>query len=121
MSLSKSEEQLMQLLWSRQKAFINDLIEDYPDPKPAITTVATLLKRMQDKDFVSYSQKGRAREYFPTVAKEAYFAKQMKGMIKHFFNDSTTQFASFFTQEANMSKAELQKLKSIIDQEIKKK
>lgn len=121
MSLSKSEEQLMQLLWSSKKAFMNDLIASYPDPKPAVTTVATLLKRMQDKGFVSYSQQGRAREYYPTVAKEDYFSKQMKGMIKHFFNDSTAQFASFFTKESNMSKEELEKLKRIIDQEIKKK
>lgn len=121
MSLSKSEEQLMQLLWYKKKAFINDLIEAYPEPKPALTTVATLLKRMQDKGFVSFTQQGRAREYYPKVAKEVYFSKQMKGMIKHFFNDSATQFASFFTQEADMTKEELEKLKGIIDQEIKKK
>ena len=121
MSLSKSEEQLMQLLWNKNKAFIGDLIEAYPEPKPAMTTVATLLKRMQDKGFVSYKQKGRAREYFPAVAKEAYFSKQFNVLIKNFFNDSASQFASFFTKETNLTKEELEDLKSIIDQEIKNK
>jgi len=121
MSLSNSEELLMQLLWKQKKAFMKDLIEAYPDPKPAQTTVATLLKRMQDKNFVDYKQLGRSREYFPLVKKKDYFSKQMNGMIKDFFNDSASQFASFFTQETDLSKKELENLKKLIDQQLKDK
>lgn len=121
MSLSNSEEQLMQILWRKKKALMKELVESYPDPKPATTTVATLLKRMQDKNFVDYTQQGRSREYFPLVKKQDYFSKQFNGIIKNFFNDSTAQFASFFTKESNLSKEELEDLKKIIDSEIKKK
>jgi predicted transcriptional regulator len=121
MQLSNSEEQLMQILWKQKRAFMKDLIEVYDDPKPATTTVATLLKRMQDKKFVDYVQKGRSREYFPLVKKQDYFSKHVNGLIKNFFNDSASQFASFFTQETNLSKEELESLKGIIDQQIKKK
>lgn len=121
MSLSKAEEQLMQILWKQDKAFMKDLIEAYPEPKPAPTTVATLLKRMQDKDFVDYKQYGRSREYFPLVKKKDYFSKQVNGFIKNFFNDSASQFASFFTKETNLSKEELEDLKKLIDNEIKNK
>ena len=121
MSLSNSEELLMQLLWKQKKAFMKDLIEAYPEPKPAPTTVATLLKRMQDKNFVDYKQMGRSREYFPLVKKKDYFSKQVNGMIKDFFNDSASQFASFFTQETNLSKEELKNLRELIDQQLKEK
>jgi len=121
MQLSNSEEQLMQILWKQKRAFMKDLIEAYEDPKPATTTIATLLKRMQDKDFVDYVQLGRSREYFPLVKKKDYFSKHVNGLIKNFFNDSATQFASFFTEETNLSKEELEELKTIIDQQIKKK
>lgn len=121
MALSKSEEQLMQILWKQEKAFMKDLIEAYPDPKPATTTVATLLKRMQDKNFVDYVQFGRSREYFTLVNKKDYFSKQMNGMIRNFFNDSASQFASFFTKETNLSKEELEDLRRLIDKEIKNK
>ncbi len=121
MQLSKAEEQLMQILWKKEKAFMKDLIEAYPEPKPAQTTVATLLKRMQDKNFIDYKQFGRSREYFPLVKKKDYFSKQVNGMIKNFFNDSASQFASFFTKEANLTKEELEDLKSLIDKEIKNK
>ncbi len=121
MTLSNAEEQLMQLLWKKERAFMKDLVEAYPEPKPATTTVATLLKRMQDKNFVDYKQQGRSREYFPLVKKKDYFSKHVNGLIKNFFNNSPSQFASFFTEETNLSKKELEELKTLIDSEIKKK
>ncbi|NCT17174.1 MAG: penicillinase repressor [Flavobacteriaceae bacterium CG_4_8_14_3_um_filter_34_10] len=121
MQLSKAEEQLMQLLWKQKRAFMKDLIEASPEPKPASTTVATLLKRMQDKGFVDYVQESRSRKYFPLIKKKDYFSKQVNGLIKNFFNNDTAQFASYFTQETNLSKKELEELRNIIDTEIKKK
>jgi len=119
MSLSNAEEQLMQILWKLEKAFMKDLIDAYPEPKPATTTIATLLRRMQDKGFVDYVQYGRSREYFPLVKKNSYFSKQVNGMIKNFFNDSAAQFASFFTQETDLSQKELEELKKLIDERLK--
>ena len=119
MSLSNAEEQLMQILWKLEKAFMKDLTDAYPDPKPATTTIATLLRRMQDKGFVDYVQYGRSREYFPLVKKNSYFSKQVNGMIKNFFNDSAAQFASFFTQETDLSQKELEELKKLIDERLK--
>ncbi|MCB0465095.1 MAG: BlaI/MecI/CopY family transcriptional regulator [Aequorivita sp.] len=121
MTLSNAEEQLMQLLWKQERAFMKDLIDAYPDPKPATTTVATLLKRMQDKNFVDYKQVGRSREYFPLVKKKDYFSKHVNGLIKNFFNNSPSQFASFFTESTNLSKTELEELKALIDSEIQRK
>ncbi len=121
MQLSKTEEQLMQHLWKLEKAFMKDLLDAFDTPKPATTTVATLLKRMTDKGFVGYKLYGKSREYYPLVKKTAYFSKHVNGLIKHFFNDSASQFASFFTQETDLSKNELEDLKKIIDGELKKK
>lgn len=121
MQLSNAEEQLMQILWKKEKAFMKDLILAYPEPRPATTTVATLLKRMQDKNFIDYIKYGRSREYFPLVKKKDYFSKQVNGMIKSFFNDSASQFASFFTKETDLSQQELEDLRKLIDERIKAK
>ena len=121
MKLSRTEEQLMEYLWSQNNAFLKDLIEAFPDPKPAVTTVATLLKRMIDKGFVGYTVFGNSREYYPLVKKADYFSNHVNGMIKNNFNDSVLQFASFFTKASNLSTAELKELRKIIDQEIAKK
>lgn len=121
MQLSKTEEELMNHIWKLKKGFMKDLLEAYPEPKPKTTTVATLLKRMSDKGFVGYNLFGKSREYYPLVKKQDYFSKHVNGLIKNFFNNSSSQFASFFTKETNLSKAELEALRAIIDNEIKNK
>jgi BlaI family penicillinase repressor len=121
MQLTKTEEQLMQHVWELKKAFMKDLIEAYSEPRPAPTTIATLLKRMLDKNFVGYKLYGNSREYYPLVKKNEYFSKHVKGLIKNFFNDSSSQFASFFTKETNLTASELMELRKVIDLEIQKK
>ena len=121
MQLSNSEEQLMQHLWKLEKAFMKDLLDAYPEPKPATTTVATLLKRMTDKRFVAYNEFGNSREYYPLVKKTDYFSKHVNGLIKNFFNNSASQFASFFTTETDLTQNELEELQKIIDKQIQKK
>lgn len=121
MQLTNSEEQLMEHLWKLEKAFMKDLLEAFPEPKPATTTVATLLKRMIDKKFVAYNEFGNSREYYPLVKKSDYFSKHVNGLIKNFFNNSASQFASFFTTETNLTAAELEELRKIVDSELQKK
>lgn len=121
MALSNSEEQIMEYLWKLKKAFMKDIINEFPEPKPANTTVATLLKRMTDKKYIAYNEVGKTREYYPLVKKTDYFSKHINGLIKNFFNDSASQFASFFTKSTDLSENELEELRSIIDQEIERK
>ena len=111
----------MQYVWKLEKAFMKDLLDEYPEPKPAPTTVATLLKRMTEKGFVDYEQMGRSRQYYPLVKKSDYFSKHVNGLIKKFFNNSAPQFASFFASETNLSAKELEELKAIVEKEIEER
>jgi BlaI family transcriptional regulator, penicillinase repressor len=121
MHLTNAEEQIMKLLWKLDKAFIRDLLNEIPDPKPAPTTVLTLLKRMIDKGFVSYTLYGNSREYYPLIKKADYFSDHFNGLIKDFFNNSTAQFASFFTNETDMNQEELKELRDLVDKKITSK
>jgi len=121
MKLTSAEEQLMELIWDKDEIFMKDIIDSFPDPKPATTTIATLLKRMQNKGFVAYKLMGNSRQYYPLVKKSEYFSKHVNGLIKNFFGSSAMQFASFFTTETNLTDAELEDLKKIIDKQLNKK
>jgi BlaI family penicillinase repressor len=118
MYLTNAEEQVMKVLWELERAFIRDLMKEFPDPKPAQTTVFTLLKRMIDKGFVGFRSYGNSREYYPRVSKSEYFSTQISNIIKDFFNNSTGQFASFFADETEMTKEELEELRAIVDKKI---
>ncbi|WP_312769503.1 BlaI/MecI/CopY family transcriptional regulator [Epilithonimonas sp.] len=116
--LTDTEIVLMEILWQKEKVFMKDILEEYTEPKPAATTIATLLKRMQNKDLIGYKTYGNSREYFPKVKKEDYFQEEMSSMIDRFFNNSVSQFASFFTSNAKLSQKQLKELRDIIDKEI---
>lgn len=111
----------MKYLWHLESAYMKNLIEAYPEPKPASTTVATLLKRMQAKGYVAFRQHGSVREYYPLLEKDEYFKGHLKGLIRNFFDNSAGKFASFFTTATELSDQELEELKKIVDQEIKKR
>lgn len=121
MKLTTAEEQLMQYVWKHEKVILKDLIESYDEPKPAKTTVATTIKKLIDKGFVAYDEIGSTRLYYAIIKKENYFSNQMKNMIQLFFDNSTSQFASFLAKEASLSKKELKELRDVIDDEIKHK
>jgi predicted transcriptional regulator len=119
MQLTKAEEQVMKYLWNLEKAYLKNILDEFPDPKPATTTVATLLKRVIDKGFVGYNQHGSNREYFPLIKKTQYFSKQVNSIIKDYFNNSASQFASFITNETNLNLTDLEELKQLVEQKIK--
>lgn len=121
MNLSKSEEEVMSILWDLKKAYLKDILEYYPDPKPAPTTIATLLKRMYDKGYITYETHGSSRCYSPDVSKKKYFRDHFSELKRKFFNNSNSQLASFFAKEASFTKAQLEELKNIIEEEIKSK
>lgn len=118
-NITEAEAEIMEILWQKKIAFMKDILETLPEPKPASTTVATLLKRLQNKNLVGYKTFGNSREYFPKVEKKQYFNHEMSGVLNRFFNNSAGQFASYFTANAKLSQKELEELRDIIDQQIK--
>ena len=116
--LSPTEEYLMEIIWTHRKVFMKEIIESYPDPKPAPSTISTLLKRMRDKGFVNFKLYGNSRQYFPLVTKRKYFKNKLGALVNNFFGGSNAAFASFFAEESNMTKEELNELKELIQRKI---
>ena len=121
MKLTNAEEQVMETIWKCDTAFLKDIMGYYPDPKPASTTIVTLLKRMQRKGVIAYRLFGNSRQYYPLIRKEDYFKKSINEIVKNFFGDSALQFASFFTTAGNLSEKELEELKKIVEQELNRR
>lgn len=120
-SLNKTELQVMKYLWKIEKGFMKDIVEQFPKPAPAYTTISTLVGRMVDKKYIGFRKYGRDKEYFPLLQKNEYFGKQVRGMVSEFFNNSASQFASFFTKNSNLSLEELKELEELVQKKIAEK
>ena len=106
----------MQALWKLRKAFLRQIVDAMPAPKPHQNTVATLLKILIEKGFVGVTVLGRHHEYYPLVTKDDYSKRTIKQMVKGYFEGSFSNIVSFMVKEKNISIEELEKLL----QEIKK-
>ncbi|HEX2629903.1 MAG TPA: BlaI/MecI/CopY family transcriptional regulator [Chitinophagaceae bacterium] len=108
--LTKAEEQVMQALWKLDKAFLRELVEMMPNPKPHQNTVATLLKILVEKEFVGLNAIGRQHQYYPLVSKDEYSKRTMKQLVKGYFEGSFSNVVSFLVKENNISVEELESL-----------
>ena len=108
--LTKAEEQVMQVLWKLEKGFLREIIDAMPAPKPHQNTVATLLKILVDKEFVSITVLGRQHLYSPLVGKDEYSKRTIKQMMKGYFEGSFSNVVSFMVKENNISIEELESL-----------
>jgi len=119
--LTKAEEQIMQVLWKLESAFVKDVIGELPLPKPAYNTVSTIIRILEKKGFVSYKSHGKSHEYFAIVSKAEYRKNQFGGFVRNYFENSYKSLASFFTNEENLSLKELEEIQVLVEKEIEKK
>jgi BlaI family transcriptional regulator, penicillinase repressor len=118
-TLTKAEEQVMQHLWDLEKAFLKDMVEAFEEPRPAYSTVSTMVRILIDKEFIGFQQYGSNRQYFPRVGREEYLKGQFRGVLKSYFQGSFSKFASFYADEENISLSELEEIRKLIQNEIK--
>jgi len=108
--LTKAEEQIMQLIWKLEKAFLREILDELPAPKPHSNTVATILKILVEKEFVGITVFGRTHQYYPLVSKDAYSKATMKNLVKGYFEGSFSNAVSFMVKENTLSVEELELL-----------
>jgi len=109
-TLTKTEEQVMQVLWKLQQGFLKDIVEHFPEPKPHSNTVATILKILIDKGFAGYETQGRNNLYKPRISKSEYGRKSINQLVKGYFEGSPARLVSQFVNDNKLSLEELEAL-----------
>lgn len=116
--LTKAEEQIMQLLWKQEKAFVKDIIDKIPEPKPAYNTVSTIIRILEKKGFVDHNAYGKTHEYFPLISRKEYTRSFMKNFMRNYFSGSFQEMVSFFAKEDNMSLADFDELAEDVKRDL---
>ncbi len=114
--LTRAEEQVMHILWELEKGFVKDIVEKFPEPKPAYNTVSTIVRILEQKGFVDHTAYGKTHEYFPLVDKKSYTRNFMKNFIRSYFSGSFKEMVSFYAKEDNLTVRDLNELmKDVIE------
>ncbi|CAL65068.1 BlaI/MecI/CopY family transcriptional regulator [Christiangramia forsetii] len=118
--LTKAEEEIMQILWDLKEANVASIIEEMSEPKPAYNTASTIVRILENKEFVGHRQEGRGYIYFPLVQKETYSNQSMTQLMDNYFNGSFKSMVSFFMKKNDMSSQDLESILKEINKEEKK-
>jgi predicted transcriptional regulator len=119
--LTRAEEEIMQILWDIKKGFVRNIVEKFPDPKPAYNTVSTIVRILETKGFVDHKAYGKTHEYFPLVARDEYRKQYLNTMLNNYFGGSFRQLASFFMKHEKMDVREMEELLNLMKKEQNKK
>lgn len=117
--LTRAEEQVMQILWRLDRGFLKDIVEGFSNPKPAYTTVSTVIRVLVKKKFIGYKTYGKINEYYPLISKRDHFKSKLKPIITNYFDGSKRELASFFAN-SQLNLSELEAVKSLIEEKIKR-
>ncbi len=117
--LTKAEEQVMQIIWKLREAVGKDVIQEFEEPKPAYTTVATVLTVLEKKGFVAHKKVGNTKLFSPAISKSDYTKFQFSSLLRNYFNGSFPQMASFFARENQLDISDLEAIMKQAEEELK--
>jgi len=113
--LTRAEEQIMQVLWDLEKAFVKDVIVELPEPKPAYNTVSTIIRILETKGFIDHTAFGKSHQYHPIISKEEYKSFATDKLMNGYFENSVESMFSFFVKKENIDLAEADEIMRLIE------
>jgi BlaI family transcriptional regulator, penicillinase repressor len=113
--LTNKEEEIMQILWRLEKAFVKEVMAEIKEDQPHYNTLSTIIRNLEEKGFVSYNAFGNTHQYYPIVKMEEYRKRFMNTAIENYFDNSYKNMVSFFAEEQKISAEELREILAIIE------
>ena len=115
--LTKAETQVMNALWSlpQGQGRSSEIMEQMPEPKPALTTLLTFLKILKEKDFVATEKLGKGQLFKAQVSRNDYTRTYMKEVKNAFFGGSLSSLVSFFVKNEELSQQEIDEISQIVE------
>lgn len=113
--LTKAEEQIMQVLWQLEKAFVKEVIDQLPLPKPAYNTVSTIIRILETKGFIGHEAFGKAHQYYPLISKEEYKRHATEKLLGNYFENSVESMFSFFVKEEKLDLSDVDEILKMIN------
>ena len=108
--LNKNEETVMRILWKLEKAFLKEVVHEFPEPKLPSTTIASIIKKLENNGLVNHETFNKSHQYFPVLKEDQYKHVELKSMLGTYFNSSLSEMVSFFMQKEDTDLEELEKL-----------
>lgn len=113
--LTFKEEEVMNIIWKKGEVFIRDIVAELPEPKPNYNTVATQVKFLEEKGFVTRRPMANSFQYTPAISEREYRGTSVGDLVTKYYNNSYSYMVSQFVEEEKIDIDELKELISKIE------
>lgn len=120
-ALTRTEERIMHILWDLEKAFVKEVIEEMPEPKPPYNTISSVIRLLEKKGYVDHHSYGKTYQYYPIVAKADYSKRTFKELLGNYFENSYKSLVSFIVNDDSLTHEEIHELEKLIKKQRKAK
>jgi BlaI family penicillinase repressor len=118
--ITQAQEEIMRVLWQIKEGVVNDILDQLQEPRPAYNTVSTVVRVLEKKGYVGHKTYGKTHVYYPKTDKKEYARQRMKELLSGYFSNSVKSMVSFFAREEKIELQELEEIRKLIEEEIKK-
>lgn len=108
--LTNREEEIMEIFWQKESAFVKDIIDELPEPKPHYNTISTIVRGLEEKGYVGHEQFGNTYRYFAIISREEFSKNTIKNLVSKYFDKSYSSVVSMFVEEEKISVEEIKAL-----------
>ncbi|MEX2569355.1 MAG: BlaI/MecI/CopY family transcriptional regulator [Cyclobacteriaceae bacterium] len=114
-TLNANEEQVMGIIWRLEKALVRDVLNNFPEPKPPYTTLASIMKQLESKGYLAHKSYGNTHEYCPLISKYEYQSKSFNRLVKNYFEGSAKNVLSFMVKEKKLTENDMKELEKLVE------
>jgi predicted transcriptional regulator len=118
-TLTKAEEEVMQIIWQLERCLVRDIIDKLGDPDMPHSTISSVVRILEKKGFVDHKAYGKTHEYFPIISKDEYAQHGVKSIMEKYFGGSPKKLVSFLVQSEDLNLKELNELMKSLDNKKK--
>ena len=119
-ALTNNEEEVMRIIWELEKALVRDVLNKLPAPRPPYTTLASVIRQLENKGYLDHKTYGNTHEYFPLVSKKTYQHSSFNQLVKNYFEGSAKNVLSFMVKEQKLSEKDIEELEKMVENFKKK-
>jgi len=112
-TLTRKEEEIMQILWKIKEGFVKDIINEMEEPKPPYNTISSVVRILEKRGFLGFRSFGKSHMYFPIIEKKSYRKHAFKTMMKGYFEGSYKNVISYLIDDESLSEKEMEEINQL--------
>ncbi len=118
--LTEVELEFMNELWALGEGTVRDVLDHLPDDrKLAYTSAATILRILEQKEFVTSRKEGKRHVFVPALAKDTYQSRSLKDLSAKLFDDTPASLVARLVDDESLTEEALGQIRALVDRRLK--